>query len=455
MSRSIFWKITAPIVLLVLLSMAASLVVGIWWAAALATFLIVAAVGLISRMITRPVRQMTAAALRIASGEFGEQVRIQTHDQLGQLGRAFNEMSANLKRTMATLSGEKAKLVTVLDNITSGIVMTDDQGNVVLANGAAGRLYGFREAEATGRSLIEVVHDHEIESLRRECLTAGRTQSTQVESAGGRFLRAIAVPLTAGRPVGALIILQDLTELRSLQIMRREFVGNVSHELRTPLAAIRAIVETLQNGAIDDKPVAVDFLSKVETEVDGMTQMVNELIELSRVETGKATLDLRTGDLNQVVREVVGRLSPQAERAGVALSVDLSHESPFVAMDRDRIHQVVANIVHNAIKFTPPGGKVTVYSRPEADSVTVSVADTGLGISKQDLPHIFERFFKADRSRSSGGSGLGLAIAKHIVKAHHGSIWVQSEEGKGSTFSFRLPLEDRRETGSNKDLTKP
>jgi two-component system phosphate regulon sensor histidine kinase PhoR len=239
---------------------------------------------------------------------------------------------------------------------------------------------------------------------------------------------------------GALLLFQDLTELRSLQTMRREFVGNVSHELRTPLSAIKAIVETLKGGAIDDKEIASDFLTKVEGEIDRMTQMVAELIELSRIETGQAKLRLESTNLNQLIEQVIARLSPQAERQKVAISTKFAADLPLVSTDAERIQQALLNIVHNAIKFTPSGGKVTVSTDVQGNSVVVSVADTGIGISKEDLPHIFERFYKADKSRSKGGTGLGLAIAKHIVQAHGGTIRVQSEEGKGSVFSFSLPL---------------
>ncbi len=222
--------------------------------------------------------------------------------------------------------------------------------------------------------------------------------------------------------------------------MRREFVGNISHELRTPLAAIKAIVDTLRDGAINDKKAAVDFLNRLDVEVDGMTQMVAEVIELSRIETGKIKLKLEPVDLNLLAEEVIARLGPQADRQQVSLSAELASDLPSVQADKERIQQVIVNIVHNAIKFTPPGGKVVVSTKLDDQSVVTRVSDTGIGISKEDLPHIFERFFKADKSRSTSGTGLGLAIAKHIVQTHGGSVWIQSEQGKGSTFGFNLPL---------------
>jgi len=455
-SRSIYWRIVIPFLSVVLAAVVIASVgaISLVWVLSAAALAVIGISFLISRSIARPVKRLTAAVRQMATGELDHQTDIGTTDELGVLGRVLEEMAAGMKQTMATLSEEKGRLATVLSTMTDGVIVTEAAGNVVLANPAAGRLCSFEGASVQGRPLIEVIHDHEIDAAVRECQTTGMGRDIQLDSAGGRFLRAIVVPLQTGKAAGVLTILQDLTEMRSLQTMRREFVGNVSHELRTPLAAIKAIVETLQDGAIEDRPAAMDFLAKVDAEVDGMTQMVNELIELSRVETGKAELNLQPADLNRIVEEVIARLSPQAERAGIALSADLNRNLPRVLADRDRIHQITANIVHNALKFTPSGGKVTVYTRPESDSVVVSVADTGIGISKQDLPHIFERFFKADRSRSTSGTGLGLAIAKHVVQAHSGRIWVRSEEGKGATFSFSLPLQGDSKT-SHPVLTNP
>jgi two-component system phosphate regulon sensor histidine kinase PhoR len=225
--------------------------------------------------------------------------------------------------------------------------------------------------------------------------------------------------------------------------MRREFIGNISHELKTPLASIKAIVETLQDGAIDDKKLAGDFLMKVDNEVDRISQIVTELTELSRIETGGVKLRLEPANLNQLIEDVITHLSPQAERKEVILLTDLASAIPAVQADRERIRQVIINIIHNAIKFTAAGGKVIISTQQSGESVIIQVADNGIGISTEDLRHIFERFFKADRARSSSGTGLGLAIAKHTVQAHQGNIWVQSEEGKGSTFSFSIPIQPK------------
>jgi two-component system phosphate regulon sensor histidine kinase PhoR len=410
------------------------------WAMAIATLLVIILTAVIARMITRPVRQITKAAEGIASGKLDQQIKIQTHDEIGRLGHTFNEMSLRLKKMMTTIDDERSKLATVLSSLTDGIVMTDPEGSIVLANPAAEHLFNFNEAKAKGQPLIKVVHDYEIDEVLKKCLGTSREQTAQLDSSTGRFLRVIAVPLLAGKLSGVLLLFQDLTEMRSLQTMRREFVGNISHELRTPLAAIKAIIDTLQDGAIDDKQAARDFLNKVDVEVDGMTQIVAELTELSRIETGRIKLELEPVNINSLIEEVAARLSPQAERQQVSLSTELSSDLPLVQADKERIQQVILNIVHNAIKFTPSGGRVAISTKLDGESVVARVSDTGIGISKDDLPHIFERFFKADKSRSTSGTGLGLAIAKHIVQTHGGSIWVESEEGKGSMFSFSLPL---------------
>ncbi len=399
---------------------------------------VIVSAALIARMITRPVRRMTRAARRIASGEMHQAIPVDSQDEVGQLGHAFNEMSRSVRDSMAAISEERGKLATVFASVTDGLAMVDAEGQLALANPAVERLFGFKESAMLGQPLIRAVRDDEIDGALKECLRTRREQTVQVGAASGRFLRVIAVPLE--RPYGALLVIQDLTEMRSLQTTRREFVANVSHELRTPLTGIKAIVETLQDGAIDDRQVAADFLAKIDAEVDRMSQMVSELIELSRIESGGIELKLEPVDLNEVARHVIARFTPLAERAGVSLSADLADGLPAVSADRERIEQVLINIVHNAIKFTPSGGKATIVTRPAPDAVSVAVTDTGIGISREDLPHIFERFFKADRSRSSGGTGLGLAIAKHTVQAHHGTISVASEEGRGSTFTFTLPL---------------
>jgi len=402
-----------------------------------ATALVILAAWIIARITTRPIRKLTVASRRITSGELGQKITIEAKDEVGELAHAFNEMSAKTKELVEAISADRARLATILDNMADGVIMIDSEGNISLANRAAEKLFNIKEA--MNKPLIEAVRDHEVDELLKLCLKTTKTQAAQYESGTSkRYLRAIAIPIARS---GVLLLFQDLTELRNLQTTRRELIGNISHEFRTPLAGIKAMVETLGGGAIDDKETAGDFLTRIDSEVDRLTQLVAELTELSRIETGKAELKKEPVNLNQLVDEVITQLSLQAERQKLSVVRDFAADLPAVPADKDRVRQVIANLVHNAIKFTRPGGRITIATRTLEGSVVVGIADTGVGIPKEDLARVFERFYKGDRTRAGEGTGMGLAIAKHVVEAHGGNIWVESEEVKGSTFSFSLPLQ--------------
>jgi two-component system, OmpR family, phosphate regulon sensor histidine kinase PhoR len=396
---------------------------------------------LITRRVTQPIRELTKASKSISSGQLGQKITVSTKDEIGQLAQAFNEMSANLKTTVDIMSKEKNRLSSILANMADGVILTNAGGDIVIANRAAGTLFGFKEENIIDKPVIEVVHDHEVDEILKQCLKTRKEQTTQFESGiARRFVRAIAIPIdNQSRLNGVLLLLQDLTELKNMQTMRRELVGNISHELRTPIAGIKAMAETLQNGAIDDKETARNFLGRIVGEADRLTQIVTEITQLSRIETGQAELKMESVNLNMLIDGVVAEMNPLAERQQVTLSNTLSADLPLILADKDRIRQTFINLVYNAIKFNKPNGNVIISTGYDNKSVSVHVADTGIGISKDDLPHVFERFYKADKARTSGGSGLGLAIAKHTVQAHGGDIRVRSEEGKGSIFTFSLP----------------
>jgi two-component system phosphate regulon sensor histidine kinase PhoR len=418
-----------------------SIIIIIIAAIAITAVLVILAAWFVTRMTTRPIRELTRAAQKIASGEFGHRLSVGTRDESGQLAHAFNEMSEKLREMLATVSEDKARLTGILDNMADGVLLTNAEANIVLTNTAARNLLNIEADNTEGRPLIEVVREFEFNELLSTCLETGREQIAQFESSlSNRFLRVIAIPFSNDRPGGALLLIQDLTEVRSLQTMRREMVGNISHEFRTPLAAIKAMVETLRDVAVDDREAARDFLSRIEVEVDRMTQLVAELTELSRIETGKAELELEPMDISGLVEEAVAQLRPQAERQKLALETSLASGLPSVTVDKERVRQVMVNLIHNAIKFNRPGGNIRITTKSSGEAVSIEVTDTGIGIAREDLPHIFERFYKGDKSRAGQGSGIGLAIAKHVVESHCGNIQVESEEGKGTTFTINLPL---------------
>jgi two-component system phosphate regulon sensor histidine kinase PhoR len=239
---------------------------------------------------------------------------------------------------------------------------------------------------------------------------------------------------------GSLLLVQDLTWIRRLETVRRDFVSNLSHELRTPLASLKALAETLQEGALDDPPAARRFVDQIEIEVDALTQMANELLELSKIESGRFSLDRSLVAADDLLNSAAKRMQVQAERARLHLHVESIPALPRVEVDAQRLEQVLVNLIHNAVKFTRPGGEVVLFAESTPGGVRFAVRDTGVGIPADEVSRIFERFYRVDKSRAGSGTGLGLSIAKHIVEAHRGKIWVESEEGKGSTFSFSIPI---------------
>jgi len=409
-------------------------------AALLTTASAMALAVLIAEQTARPVRQLTEVVERMADGDLGARLLPTTRDEIGTLTGAFNRMSDRLRAMIVTLTEERGRLSAVLDNMADGVLITDSDGLVRLINPAAARLLDIDMHEAMGRSFAQVARDHRIIALWQRCRERDAEEIEAVEvGRQGPFLQAIVTPLWDADPHACLVILQDLTRIRRLESVRRDFISNISHELRTPLASLKALVETLRDGALlDDPPAARRFLDRMETEVDALAQMVQELLELARIESGQAPFKLKPVAVGDVVLPAVDRLRAQAERAGLELRVELAPDLPLIRADAERMQQVFTNLVHNAIKFTPPGGEVTVSADTAGEELFVSVRDTGVGIPADDLPRIFERFYKADRARSGGGTGLGLAISKHIVQAHGGRIWVESAESRGSTFYVAL-----------------
>jgi two-component system phosphate regulon sensor histidine kinase PhoR len=343
------------------------------------------------------------------------------------------------------LSRERTHVAALIEATTDGIVAVDGEQRIAFLNASAARLFGIERAAAVGRGFLEVVRDHDIYDLLRTSLSESR-QSQRVLAFGPqqRWLQVTAVPFAATDPWAGLVVLTDVTEVRRLERVRRDFVSNVSHELRTPVAGIKAASDTLAEGALDDPAAAREFVAHIQREADRLSQLVDELLELSRIESGEAPLRLEEIGARSLLDECASRMGALAGRAGVALRVD-APDGLTVRADRERIGRALTNLVHNAIRFTSPGGVVTLRARAEDGATLLEVSDTGAGIRPEDLPRIFERFYKAERARSGGGTGLGLAIVKHIAQAHGGSVSARSRPGQGSTFTLRLPPPEHRE----------
>lgn len=331
---------------------------------------------------------------------------------------------------------ERTQLAALVDALDDGVMILDRSERVLLASRAASDILG--STVTAGRGIAEVVREHEILEAVRAARTHGTAERQVERTRPRRSVRVLARALADER---VLLVLQDLSSIRRLERLRSDFVANVSHELRTPIASLKAMAETLEQGAIDDPVAARDFVSRMHHEIDGLAQLVAELLSLTRVESGQDPVDPRPVRCDEILPHAVARLRPLADRAGVALRLAPLPELPPVLADRERVGQVLSNLIHNAVKFTPPGGTVEVAARAERGEVVIGVSDSGVGIDTDDLERIFERFYKADRSRAGGGTGLGLAIAKHIVQAHGGRIWAESDGlGRGARLSFTLPV---------------
>jgi two-component system phosphate regulon sensor histidine kinase PhoR len=390
---------------------------------------------------TRPLQKLAEAARRLSSGELNTRLIPATPDEVGQLTRTFNHMAEELKTRIEELEAERSKTAAVLQEMTDGVLIVDRIGLVQMINPAAEKMFAVKQENALGRTVAEVFRDHQIVDLWQGAVETGAAQAATLEIGSMRlYLHGSAAPFGQALPGSILFVFQNLTRVRQLEKVRRDFISNISHELRTPLASLKALTETLQEGALEDPPAARKFLLRMETEVDALSQMVSELLELSRIESGRVPIKLIPTHPDEILTSVIERMHLQAERAGVRVRLDCPIDLPMILSDPVRLEQVVVNLFHNAIKFTPQDGTITLKAEQQNGSVLFSVSDTGIGIPAADLPRIFERFYKVDRARSGGGTGLGLAIARHIVQAHGGKIWAESREGVGSTFSFSIPI---------------
>ena len=364
--------------------------------------------------------------------------------QLEYLSNTINSLAQNFNQQFSTITAERNRLATLLDQMTDGVLIADADGNIQFANPAAKKL--FETSHAVGRTVTEVVRHHQLVEAWRRCQQNGGLQSETVELPARRqFLQMIVIPdQHAG---GSLLLVQDLTRVRRLETVRRDFISNISHELRTPLASLKALTETLQGGALSDPEAGPRFMGRIITEVDALTQMAQELLDLSKIESGQVALNLAPVSPKQLLMSAADRMKLQAERAGVNLRVECENDLPNIQADKARLEQVLVNLIHNAVKFTKPGGDVILsadsglFGEAARAGVRFAVKDFGIGIPSDHISRVFERFYRVDKSRTGSGTGLGLSISKHIVEAHGGKIWAESEEGRGSIFYFNIPAQ--------------
>jgi two-component system phosphate regulon sensor histidine kinase PhoR len=399
----------------------------------------------LSTGIIKPLEEMTGMAEEISRGNFDQSLPIHTGDEVGKLGMALQKMADDLKEKMSELLDEKSKFETVLENVLSGITLLDQDKRIVLVNPAAGRIFGFKPEEVLGKPITVFTHNYQLGLWVAEVEREGNPikQELTIYSPRERFLEVNLLPLTlsSGQFAGVLAVFYDLTEIRRLERVRQDFVANVSHELRTPLTAIKGLSETLLDGAIEDEQVREEFVRTILKESDRLNRLVGDLLTLSRIESGKREKIRESFDLALTVNQTVKELSYYFNRLNVKVKIVLPRKPVYFRGNEDELKQVLLNLLENAAKYSGPGGLIELIVEEKGDLLEISVKDEGIGIPPEDLPRIFERFYRVDkaRSRKLGGTGLGLSIVKHIVESYGGIIRVESCPGEGSRFLITLP----------------
>ena len=406
---------------------------------------------IISQEITRPIEEMRKQTLRIARGDFSGQVRVMGNDELGQLAGAVNNLSVRVEEAQESSDSERRRLDSVLSHMSDGVLATDRRGNVTIVNNMALQLLGVEhDDELIGKSIIDVLDIRHDYTVRQLVNSEQKEMILDMSNSGSNLiLNAYFSPIQreSGFVSGLVCVLHDVTSQQKEEQERKEFVSNVSHELRTPLTSVKSYVEALSDGAWQDKEIAPQFLKVVQDETERMIRMINDLLSLSRMDTGTTKLNLEYVNINELFNYILNRFDmiikkeEDPKKKKYTIERFFTKKDLWVEIDTDKFTQVIDNIMNNAIKYSPDGGVITARLLETHNHVIMSISDQGLGIPRKDLSHIFDRFFRVDkaRSRKQGGTGLGLAISKEVVNMLGGQIWVDSVEGKGSTFYISLP----------------
>ncbi|SFE93378.1 cell wall metabolism sensor histidine kinase WalK [Trichococcus pasteurii] len=403
---------------------------------------------IISRGITRPISEMRRQTANIADGDYSGKVTVYGADELGELAETINDLSYKVKDAQETTESERQRLDSVLRHMTDGVLATDRRGKIIIINSRAMDLLSISQDRAIGQSIMKVLKLGEKFTFRQLLETQDELILNIPTDDQDTILRGefSVIQRESGFISGLVCVLSDITEQEKVEQERRSFVSNVSHELRTPLTSVKSYTESLIDGAWEDKEIAPEFLKVISTETDRMIRMITDLLNLSRMDQGKQELNLEFVSINELVAHIIDRFemvlkSEQYRNKKYKIERDFTQRTLWVEIDQDKFIQVIDNIMNNAIKYSPDGGKITCRLMETHNSVVISITDEGLGIPRKDIGHVFDRFYRVDkaRARSMGGTGLGLAISKEVVQLHGGKIWVTSVENKGSTFFISLP----------------
>lgn len=423
-------------------------------ASIIAAFISMIVAVFVSRSITQPIGEMRQQALRIARGDYSQKIDVKGNDELSQLAATFNQLGDRIEETQEAMESERNRLNSVLSHMTDGVVATDRRGRVMTINEMALSLLNVERESAVGQSILQLFDMGKDYTLRKllenpEEILLERPSADQALDKVLLRVDFSMIRRESGFISGLVAVLHDVTEQEKTEQEQREFVSNVSHELRTPLTSMRSYIEALSEGAWKDKEVAPDFLQVTLNETDRMIRMINDLLNLSRMDNGNGQLQLEYINFKEMVNFVLDRFEMMVNKheKNYRIVREFTKRELWVEVDTDRMMQVIDNVMNNAIKYSPDGGTITVRLMETHNNIVLSVADQGLGIPTNDLNKVFERFYRVDkaRARKQGGTGLGLAISKDVLKAHGGNIWVESREHVGSTFFISLPYEPYEE----------
>ncbi|MCC6758405.1 MAG: HAMP domain-containing protein [Candidatus Omnitrophica bacterium] len=399
---------------------------------------------ILSHRITRPIERISKIAQAIAAGDFSQKISLWQNDEIADLAKAVDFMSLQIRYRMDDVTTAKSRLEAVFLSMVEGVMVVNTDGKILLINETLKKILRV-EHQAVGRKPLEVIRNIEVQDIVDRALefrqiVNGREMSFFLPEE--KILRVHAAPvLRDGKADGAVLVFHDITDLRRLETIRKDFVANVSHEFRTPVANIKGYSETLLDGAIEDKDHARDFLKIIYSESDRLAKLVDDLLLLARSELDRPVLDLKPCSIAKIVDWSLAGLTQQINQHELKVRLDIPQNLPQVKADDSAVSQIFLNLIENAIKYNKAGGEILISATIKGDWVEVCIADTGIGIPPQDLPRVFERFYRVDKSHSRDipGTGLGLSIVKHIIQAHGGDIRAQSQLGQGSTFCFTLP----------------
>ncbi|WHY84964.1 ATP-binding protein [Neobacillus novalis] len=421
----------------------------IWWSLLIILGIAVVVIiflGLrITSRYTKPIKAATEVAIELANGNYRARTKVDRLDNAGMLGTSINMLAENLQELTKAHEMQQDRLSALIENMGAGLVLIDSRGYINLINKGYSDIFHVKTTDYLSKLYYEVIDQEEICGIVAEVFRTEQMVTKQLQIPliiERKYFVVYGIPIIGTNNVwkGVLLVFHDITELKKLEQMRKDFVANVSHELKTPVTSIKGFTETLLDGAMNNQETLEAFLSIILKESDRLQSLIHDLLELSKIEQHGFELTLQQVDLHPMLEEVIALLSGKAEAKNVALEFYSKQEHVLINVDFDRLKQVFINLIGNAITYTPSGGNVKIILLDYERNVRIHVKDSGIGIKKEEIPRIFERFYRVDRdrSRNSGGTGLGLAIVKHLVEAHHGKISVKSDVGEGSEFILEL-----------------